>query len=74
MPDDDTLTIYFYRNDGEPERVPLTHGTISEAMAAIQAVFYISDGLYTAAEVYRGNELVETMENPSVLVESIMVQ
>ena len=74
MPDDDTLTIYFHRNDGGSERVPLTHGTISEAMTAIHAVFYISDGLYTRADVYQGNELIESVENPSARLESILIQ
>ena len=74
MPNDQAITIYFQRNDGESERVPLTHGTISEAVTAIHSVFYISEGLYTVAEIYQGNELVETVENPSVRVESIMVQ
>lgn len=74
MADNDTLTIYFHRSDGEPERVPLSHGTISEAMTAIHTVFYISDGLYTAAEVYRGNELIETVKNPAVRAESVLIQ
>ena len=41
----------------------------------IQRVFYMSDGLYTKADIYRGNELVETMENhSSVRVASILIQ
>ena len=73
MPNE-SLTIYFHRNDGQSERVPLTHGTISEAATAIKAVFYISDGLYTRAEVYRDDELIETVQNRSARVESILVQ
>ena len=74
MPNDQAVTIYFHRSDGEPERVPLGNGTISEALTAIHTVFYISDGLYTMAEIYRGSELIETVENPSVRVESISIQ
>lgn len=74
MPNDPAVTICFHRNDGEPERVPLTHATISEAVTAIHTVFYISDGLYTLAEIYRGHELVETVESPSARVESILIQ
>lgn len=66
MPNDQAVTIYFYRNDGECERVALAHGTISEAVTAIHAVFYISEGLCTRAEVCRGNELIETVKNPLV--------
>jgi len=40
----------------------------------IQRVFYMSDGLYTKADLYRGNELVETIENhSSVRVASILI-
>jgi hypothetical protein len=75
MPTDRMIIIYFYRNDGHPERIPLTDGTVAEAVLGIQRVFHMSDGLYTKAEIYRGNELVETMENPSALrVESILIQ
>jgi hypothetical protein len=49
--------------------------TLSEAVSAVERVFSISDGLYTKAEIYRGNELIEKMENPSsVRVESILIQ
>ena len=71
MPDDQTLTIYFHRNDGRRERVRLTHGTISDAMTAIHTAFSVGDGLYTTADVYRGDELIETVANPDVRVESI---
>ena len=64
MPNNESLTIYFHRSDGEPERVPLAHGTMSEAVTAIHTVFYISEGLYTVAEIYRGSELIEKVEKP----------
>jgi hypothetical protein len=68
-------TIIFYRNDGHPERIPLTDGTLAEAVIAIQRVFDISDGLYTKAEIFRGNELVETLENAArIHVGTILVQ
>lgn len=74
MTEDRKLTIYFHRNDGQSERVPLPRGTVSEAIRAIEVVFYISYGLYTSAELYRGGELVETVENPSCIhLESILV-
>ena len=48
---------------------------MAEAVAAIERVFHISDGLYTTAEIYRGNELIETMENAACIrVESILIQ
>jgi hypothetical protein len=75
MPTDRTIIIKFYRNDGHRERIPLEHGTLAEAVLGIQRVFHISDGLYTRAEIFRDDELVETMENPSsVRVESILIQ
>ena len=39
MPTDQAVTIYFHRDDGESERVPLAHGTISEAVTAITRCF-----------------------------------
>jgi len=75
MPTNRTIIIYFYRNDGHPERIPLTDGTLAEAVLGIQRVFHMSDGLYTKAEIYRGNELVETMENVACIrVETILIQ
>lgn len=69
------LTLYFHRNDDRRERVPLTYCTVAEAIEAIQKVFSISDGLYTDAEIYQGNELIETVRNaPSVRVTSILIQ
>jgi hypothetical protein len=70
-----SLTAYFHRNDDRRERVPLTHCTVAEAREAIQRIFSISDGLYTKAEIYQGDRLVETLENTaSVRVTSILVQ
>ena len=70
-----SLTAYFHRNDDRRERVPLTHCTVAEAREAIQRIFSISDGLYTKAEIYQGDRLVETMENTSLVrVTSILVQ
>jgi hypothetical protein len=70
-----TIVICFHRNDGHRERIPLPHGTLAEAVLGIQRVFYLSHGLYTKAEIFRDDELVETMENPSfVRVESILIQ
>ena len=58
-----SLTLHFHRNDDRRERVPLTHCTVAEAIEAIQRIFSISEGLYTKAEVYRGNQLMETVAN-----------
>lgn len=75
MPNDLYLTVHFYRIEGPCERVPLAHGTIAEAASAIQRVFYISDRYYTKAEIYRGDELIETVHNSAHLrVESILIQ
>ncbi len=75
MAGDRTITIYFRRNDGELERVPLTHSTLAEALRAIECVFYVSGGLYTGASICEGNELIETIENPEcVRVESLLAQ
>jgi hypothetical protein len=75
MPNDQSLTVSFRRNDGHRERIPLRDCTIAEAVSAVERVFSISEHLYTEAEIYRGNELVETMENPSsVRLESILIQ
>ena len=57
------LTLYFHRNDDRRERVPLTHCTVAETKEAIQKIFNISEGLYTKAEVYQGNQLIETVAN-----------
>jgi hypothetical protein len=75
MPSNPTLTICFHRNDGHRERIPLRRGTVWEAVEAIQRVFSISDGLYTKAELYKGDELIETVPNEaSVPLASILVQ
>jgi hypothetical protein len=71
---DRTIIIYFYRNDGHCERIP-THGTLAEAVVAIQRVFHISDGLYARAEIFRDDELVETMANSAcIIVDTILIQ
>ena len=75
MSNDQRLAVWFRRHDDHRERIPLPHGTIADAVMGIQRVFYISDGLYTKAEIFRDRELVEIMENPScVRVESILIQ
>ena len=75
MPANRAIVICFYRTDGHRERIRFPHGTLADTVTAIQRVFHMSDGLYTKAEIYRGNELVETMENhSSVRVASILVQ
>ena len=74
MPSHQSLAVSFRRNDGHRERIPLKDCTLAEAMSAIERIFSISERLYTEAEIYRADELVERMENPSVRVESIMVQ
>ena len=75
MRDDQPLSVSFRRNDGHRERIPLKDCTLSEAVSALERVFSISDGLYTGAEIYRGNELIETMDNPSSgRVESVLIQ
>lgn len=75
MPADRTIVIYFYRNDGRRERIPLTHGTLAEAVMAIQRVFHMTNGLFTKAEIFRDDELVETMENGACIrVGTILIQ
>jgi hypothetical protein len=75
MPADRTIIICFHRNDGHRQRIPLPHGTLAEAVLGIQRVFHVSDGLYTKAEIYRGNRHIETVANTwSVRALSIMVQ
>ena len=76
MRDGQPLFVSFRRNDGHRERIPLIKGcTLAEAMSAIERIFSISEHIYTEAEIHRGNELIETMENhSSVRVESILVQ
>jgi hypothetical protein len=75
MPNDQHLSVSFRRNDGHRERIPLTDCTLSEAVSAVERVFSISDGLYTEAGIYRGNQLIEKMENhSSVRAASILVQ
>ena len=75
MHNDQPLSVSFRRNDGHRERIPLRDCTLAEAVSAIERVFSISEGLYTEAEIYRGSELIERIENPSsARVESILVQ
>jgi len=75
MPKDVTLTVQFHRNDGHRERVLLRNCTLAEAVSAIERVFHISYGLYAKADIYRGDELVEGVENPAYArVESLLVQ
>ena len=77
MPDDNdqALAVSFRRNDGHRDRIPLTDCTLAEAVSAVERVFSISEGLYTEAVIYRGNQLIEKMENhSSVRVASILVQ
>jgi hypothetical protein len=69
------LTICFLRDDGHRERIPLGNCTVAKAREAAQRVFGISDGLYTRAELYKDNELIETVPNPAcVSFASILVQ
>jgi hypothetical protein len=69
------LTLCFHRNDGHRERIPLGECSIAKALEAAQRVFYISDRLYTKAELYKGDELIEAVPNPaSVRFASILVQ
>ena len=75
MPNHQKLIVYFHRNDGHRERIPLRDCTLAEAVSAVERIFSVSDRLYTHVRIYRGNELVETMENhSSVRVESILIQ
>ena len=70
-----SLTLHFHRNDDRRESVPVTHCTVAEAQDAIQRIFSISDDLYTKAEIYQGNRLVETVANTwSVRPVSILVR
>ena len=69
------LTLHFHRNDDGGERVPLHHCTVAEAIEAIRRIFSISEGLYTKAEIYQGDRLVETVANTwSVRAVSILIQ
>jgi hypothetical protein len=75
MHNDQPLSVSFRRNDGHRERIALKDCTLAKAVSAVERVFSLSERLYTEAEIYRGNELIETMENhSSVRVESILVQ
>ena len=75
MRDDQPQSVSFRRNDGHRERIPLRNCTIAEAVSAVERVFSVSERLYTEAEIYRGNELIEKMENPSsVRVATILIQ
>jgi hypothetical protein len=75
MHNDQPLSVSFRRSDGRRERISLKSCTLAEAVWAIERVFTISEGLFTEAELYRGNELIETMENhSSARVESILIQ
>ena len=65
MHNDQPLSVSFHRNDGHLERIPLKDCSLAEVVSAIERVFSVSEGLYSEAEIFRGNELVETMENPS---------
>ena len=71
MSNDVTLTVQFRRNDGHRERVLLRDCSLAEAASKIKRVFHISYGLYSKADIYRGDELIETVANPDVRVESI---
>jgi hypothetical protein len=72
---DGHLTAYFHRHDDRRERMPLKQCTIAEAKKAIQNIFSKSNGLYTKAEVYRGNQLIETVQNTrSARPVSILIQ
>jgi hypothetical protein len=72
---DQPLSVSFRRNDGHRERIPLKDCTLAEATSAVERVFSVSEGLYTEAGIYRGNQLIEKMENHSpVRVESILIQ
>ena len=58
-----TVTLYFHRDDARRESVPLTRFTVLDAKAAIREILSISDGAYTKAEIYKGKQLIETVEN-----------
>ena len=69
------LTLCFYRNNDQRERVPLTPCTVAQAVDAIQRIFGISEGLYTKAEIYKGNQLIETVANTwTVRPASLLIQ
>ena len=69
------LTLYFHGNDGRRERARLTNCTVAEALEAVQRLFSISGTLYSKVELYRGNQLIETVENTSPgRLGSILVQ
>jgi hypothetical protein len=66
MANDRPLTVYFHRNDGHHEKIPLQRCTMAEAVAAIERVFHISNGLYTTAET-------ETLENPACMTRGVHI-
>ena len=75
MHNDQSLSVSFRRNDGHRERITLKDCTLAEAVSAVERVFSVSEHLYTEAEIHRGNQLIEIMENPSsVRVATILVQ
>ena len=70
-----SLTLYFYSDDDRRVRVPVTNCTVAVAEDAIQRIFSISEGLYTQAEIYQGDELVDKVANTwSARPVSILVQ
>jgi hypothetical protein len=72
---DQSLAVSFRRNDGHREQIPLKDCTIAEAVSAVERIFSISEGLYTEAEIYRGDELVEKIMDPtSSRMASILLQ
>jgi hypothetical protein len=70
-----SLTLYFYCHDDRRVKVSVNHCTVANAEEAIQRIFSISEDVYTKAEIYRSNELVETVANTwSARPVSILVQ
>ena len=54
MPNDQSLSVSFRRNDGHRERIPLKDCTLAEAVSAVERIFSISERLYTEALTYLG--------------------
>ena len=69
------LVLIFHRNDGHLERTTVSHCTVAEAIETVRRMLRVINGLYTKADVYQNDELVETVLNDaSVRVTSILVQ
>jgi len=68
-----TLTLCFHRDDARRDRVPLTHFTVVDAKQAVREILSISDGAYVKAEIYKGKQLIETVENAASAAAAVRI-